>query len=325
MLATIEIISYFWPHTKNNHRPKLIKSTSFLIMSIAVLCWELMVFVLIPRTDLKILGYASSISVDEVVRLTNDKRVEAGVAPLAIDSQLSQAAKEKGEHMLANDYWAHTAPDGTEPWVFFKSVGYTYRYAGENLARDFSNPQSAVEAWLASPTHKENLLAEKYHDIGIAVVEGDLAGVDTTIIVQLFGTRTSSTPQIAPVAQAKESETIGVAQNAAPLVTETENKPQAATISEEQEVNKPTLTSLPTTIQNANEAGASSQVLISPFATTRQISLITVILLISVFIIDAIAVSKSRISRISGRSLAHISFMGMILAIIIILKAGKIV
>ena len=109
------------------------------------------------------------------------------------------------------------------------------------------------------------------------------------------------------------------------MVTETENKPQAATISEEQEVNKPTLTSLPTTIQNANEAGASSQVLISPFATTRQISLITVILLISVFIIDAIAVSKSRISRISGRSLAHISFMGMILAIIIILKAGKIV
>jgi hypothetical protein len=78
-------------------------------------------------------------------------------------------------------------------------------------------------------------------------------------------------------------------------------------------------------VRSALEAGALSQILISPFATTKQISLITVALLLAVLMIDAIVISKTRIARISGRSLAHISFMGMILAIIIILRAGKIV
>ena len=31
------------------------------------------------------------------------------------------------------------------------------------------------------------MLSARYTDIGVAVVEGDLNGVDTTIIVQLFG------------------------------------------------------------------------------------------------------------------------------------------
>ncbi len=65
------------------------------------------------------MGYASSISLDEVLRLTNERRKEAGLSPLKLDPVLSQAAKSKGEDMLNKDYWAHVSPDGVEPWKFF--------------------------------------------------------------------------------------------------------------------------------------------------------------------------------------------------------------
>ena len=47
------------------------------------------------------------------------------------------------------------------------------------------------------------MLNPNYKDIGIGVVEGDLAGIDTTIIVQFFGAPLSGEPTI-PVVQAKE-------------------------------------------------------------------------------------------------------------------------
>jgi len=63
---------------------------------------------------------------------------------------------------------------------------------------------------------------------------------------------------------------------------------------------------------------------VSPFATTRFISFIVSSILLLALVIDAIFVSKKRIARIGGRTFAHLSFFGMILAIIIILKAGQI-
>lgn len=317
----VSLLSYFWPHPKNNHRPKILHPQTLFAMSLLMGFWQIMVLFLIPHTHVKILGYASNIPVEDVIRISNEKRVASGLAPLSYNSELSAAAEQKAEHMLANDYWAHASPDGTEPWLFFKNVGYKYRYAGENLARDFSNASSAVDAWMASPTHKDNLLSEKYQDIGIAVVEGDLDGVDTTLIVQLFGTKMSVAPQIAPVAEAKET-LQSVAEE--PMV-KTEMSDE--TIKEEiVPVETPLEEFAGTQITEAREAGASStQILISPFTTTKNISLITITLLLLVLAIDAIVISKSRIARISGRNLAHILFIGMIMTIIIILKAGKIV
>src|SRR4030043_359248 len=183
MFVIKTLIHYLVPHTSNNHKAKLLHSSSLLIIASLLLFFQLTLY-LLPKTGIKILGYASRISVDEIVRLTNEKRAQAGLSPVEFNPSLSAAAKSKGDDMLAKDYWAHVAPDGTQPWKFFTDAGYQYRYAGENLARDFSNPASAVEAWMNSPSHRENMLSGKYKEVGVAVVEGNLAGVDTTIIVQ---------------------------------------------------------------------------------------------------------------------------------------------
>jgi len=254
-----------------------------------------------------ILGYASNISIQEVVNLTNKKRSDAGLSTLTLNQTLSNAAYVKGVDMINKDYWAHVSPDGTQPWSFFKNAGYKYRYAGENLARDFSNATDAVNAWMNSPTHRDNMLNPKYKEIGIGIVEGDLAGSDTTIIVQFFGA-TYSDQIKEPIAQAVSTE---VSNTPAPTATVTAI-PNTITAVE----------SVQSVIETPNP---NSQVLVSPFTTTRNASLIVVGILLLIFMVDAFLVSKRRITRIAGRTFAHVAFLGMVLSILMILKSGQII
>ena len=304
----------FLPGYSNNHKAKILHSDSILAIVSLLIVGQYLIQVF-PRVGIRILGYAANISIEDVVRLTNEKRAQAGLPPLAFNPDLANAAKAKGDDMVAKDYWAHVAPDGTQPWYFFNLVGYKYRYAGENLAKDFSTAQSAVDAWMASPTHKENLLSAKYDDIGIAVVEGDVNGVDTTIIVQMFGRRYSEA--IAQVPQQVAAQTVQITPN--PINT------PAPTI-----VITPTPTVGPTNIPIAartytpTKPSSPISVLISPFKTTKGISIATVTLLMITFSVDSYLVAKRKIPRIGGRTFAHLAFLGMILAIAIIAEAGNI-
>jgi len=118
---------------------------------------------------------------------TNHVRAEYGLPALKFNNTLSTAAKKKAEHMFKNNYWAHVAPDGTEPWDFILGENYDYIYAGENLAKNFSTSADVVDAWYRSPSHKENLLNKNYTEMGFAIVNGELNGYETTLVVQMFG------------------------------------------------------------------------------------------------------------------------------------------
>jgi len=295
------------PRESNNHKAKLLHTPSLLVIALLLLSFQLLIF-FVPKSGVGILGYASNISVEEVIRLTNEKRVAAGLAPLELNGDLTAAAKAKGADMIARDYWAHVAPDGTEPWKFFKDVGYKYRYAGENLARDFSDASSAVSAWIASPSHKENLMSPKYKEIGVAVVEGDLSGSDTTIIVQLFGSKLADSVPAVPIAKAQTTS------NETPVVkAETKEESFPIVKIEDKQEN---ITAVSTT--------PKPNFLLSPFSATRNISLMVIVLLLVVLVVDGLVVYKKGVARIAGRTFAHLSFLGMVLAIVLILKAGKI-
>ncbi len=309
------------PRESNNHKAKLLHSSSLIGLTLLFIAYQFTVK-FAPRIRPAVLGYAANISVNDVITLTNQKRVEAGLAPLSTNSILSEAAQAKGEYMIKNNFWAHVAPDGTTPWQFFLQYNYKYRYAGENLAKNFSNANDAVNAWMNSPSHRENLLSANYKDIGIGVVEGNIDGVDTTIIVQFFGTRYAD---IAPnaVAQIQPS---AAAATAKPTINPT-LKPSSAvltfaspvpTVTPALESLTPSPTQLPTNI-------AGARVLISPFVTTKGISLVLVAILLGLLAVDVIIISRRRIARIGGRSIAHMAFLGMILAVAIILKAGQII
>jgi len=296
-----KLIHLLIPRESNNHKAKILHSSSLVVIAVLLIIFQ-GVINYIPKINPNILGYASNISIQEVVNLTNQKRIAAGISTLLLNQELSAAAYSKGRDMIDKDYWAHVAPDGTQPWKFFNDFGYKYKYAGENLARDFSSASTAMDAWMNSPTHRENILNPKYKEIGIGVTEGDLAGSDTTVIVQFFGA-TYADKVVQPIAQAAKIEKT-VVPTVSPTVI-------------------PTATPKPDQQVLTSEAGQA--VLISPFTTTRNTSLIIIGLLLIVFIVDAFLVSKRRITRIAGRTFAHVIFLLLILAIIVLLKSGKII
>src|SRR5581483_392807 len=189
---------YFFPHSKNNHRAKLLHHSSlvFVILGFLAATW---ISVNIRHEAPGVLGISYSISTNELLSLTNKMRQQNGQPTLTLNSDLNQAAAAKADDMFAKNYWAHFAPDGsTTPWMFIKNSGYDYLYAGENLAKGFTSSSDVVTAWMNSPSHRENILSPKYKDIGFAVKEGTLQGEDTVLVVQMFGSQQTAVADIAP-------------------------------------------------------------------------------------------------------------------------------
>lgn len=327
-MQKVKTLAHFvYPGVSNNQRAKLLHNISLFAFIVFFITFQIALRS-VSFGRVSILGFAANIPPSQVVDLTNQKRNDAGLQPLSVNAALTAAAKQKGEHMLENNYWAHIAPDGTEPWYFFSNNGYAYKYAGENLARDFSDPASAVNAWMASASHRDNLLSSKYSEIGVAVVEGDLDGVDTTIVVQLFGTKLSDTSSQVPIAFASENET------AAQITSIPTQGPTVYPLPTTTPRSTPTPTSFQTgTIASSGQplsqntkisAGSSDRVLVSPFAANKGLSFATISVLILVIAIDGVVIARKKIPRKGGRFVAHVAYLVMIVVIIYISRAGKI-
>ncbi len=130
---------------------------------------------------------AGNISPSGLISLTNQARSSAGLTTLSYNSKLASAACAKASDMLAKDYWSHFGPNGETPWQFIKAAGYGYLYAGENLGKGFSSDSSLFNAWMASSSHKANIMKPEFRDIGICAKDGVLLGEQVTLVVQMFG------------------------------------------------------------------------------------------------------------------------------------------
>lgn len=123
-----------------------------------------------------------------LVDLTNTDRSGNGLGTLTVNPVLTAAAQAKANDMAAKSYFAHTSPDGKSSWFWFKQAGYSFSYAGENLAVDFTDSDDVNQAWLNSPTHRANIMNGHFTQIGIATAEGTFEGHPTVFVVQMFGT-----------------------------------------------------------------------------------------------------------------------------------------
>lgn len=292
-------VDLFLPHHQNNHKAHLIRSTSLFALSFLFVVSQLFLnsFLLVQP---KVLGFSANISPEMIIELTNGERTKMGLSIVKENKLLSEAARQKAADMFAFNYWAHVSPSGRSPWSFFNDVGYRYQYAGENLARDFHEPESVVRAWMNSPSHRENIVNSKYQEIGVAVVDGTLQGVETTLVVQLFGT-----PYGAVV---EKPTTQTVAQNPAevpaPAETVKTTLPESKTVLVRGTENKIPLT--------------------SPLDLTRAVIIFIVGILIGVFAADAFLVSRSQTPRFSSRSLAQMMFLVFVLLASLLLKQGAV-
>lgn len=118
----------------------------------------------------------------EVLNLINEQRRQYGLSELKAYSELQRVAKIKAQDLVNNNYFSHTSPTLGTPFEMLQKEGVTYKFAGENLAGNETGVK-AVNAWMNSPAHKDNILDEDYEYTGICVVDSEVYG---KVYVQLF-------------------------------------------------------------------------------------------------------------------------------------------
>jgi uncharacterized protein YkwD len=117
--------------------------------------------------------------------LLNAERTGHGVPPLTRHPALDAAAVAYSNRMVTESFFSHVSPDGTQ-FVDRLNAG---RYAlpasgvwaaGENLAwaaGALSTADELVAGWMASPSHRANVLSRDLRDVGSAVRWGRRATV----------------------------------------------------------------------------------------------------------------------------------------------------
>ena len=106
----------------------------------------------------------------EVLRLMNEQRALAGVSALTMDYSYYDCAVTRAYECL--DKWSHTRPDGRRSYSVYEDFGMLdgIKLAGENLAKNFSSPESIVKMLMDSPGHRQNILHEAYDRVVISIV-----------------------------------------------------------------------------------------------------------------------------------------------------------
>ncbi len=109
----------------------------------------------------------------QVLTLINIERARVGVAPLSWDPTLAGIAEDFACTMAAQDFFDHVNPaNGEGPAERAIEGGYEFFGIGENLAGGQTTAAAAVEGWLDSPGHRDNLLSPEWRETGIGVRRG---------------------------------------------------------------------------------------------------------------------------------------------------------
>lgn len=119
----------------------------------------------------------------QVVSLVNQERQAAGLGSLKSDSKLAALAQQKAEDMAEKGYFSHTSPTYGSAFDMLKAADYSYRTAGENIAKGQKTAEAVMNGWMNSPGHRANILDSGYTKIGVGYATN---GSGTPYWVQIF-------------------------------------------------------------------------------------------------------------------------------------------
>lgn len=287
-----KIHHFFIPHEENDYHAHSLHTN---MLSVYLLVAVVLVFASKNISSFSnVLGIATDISIPKLFSLTNDERTKLGLPALKENTVLDTAAEKKAADMFKKDYWAHFAPDGGSPWDFIKQAGYQYEYAGENLAKNFLFSKNVVDAWMNSPTHRDNIAKKEYTEVGYAVVNGVLNGEETTLVVQMFGTPLIKTAE-------NSSSVPPSVQNDVPAIQTVQKTPAILGQSQKKEI------------------------VINGKHLAYDINILFISFIVLALILDFAFASKLNVLHLRSKHIAHLLFLGFIgLGILFILKQGAI-
>lgn len=165
--------------------------------------WGFFIFIIFATFALPN-AYASGLSASEIVSSINKERTSRGLNALNINPKLTQAAQARSEVLARAGRIFHIRAPKDTPWAVLSQVGYSYILAGENLALGIETHSELTSRWMASPTHRENILEAKFEDIGIGITTGYYEGQLMSYVVSYYGQKkagatSASISQVAPV------------------------------------------------------------------------------------------------------------------------------
>jgi uncharacterized protein YkwD len=137
------------------------------------------------------------LALEDIIDGTNAERIKAGLQPLKVNVLLGSSAELKTDDMIDHSYFEHTSPTGVTVSDLGAEVGYDYLIMGENLALgNFTDADDLVQAWMASPGHRANILNPLYQEIGVYAAMGTYEDHEVWFAVQHFGAGRSACPAI---------------------------------------------------------------------------------------------------------------------------------
>ena len=121
---------------------------------------------------------------------TNVVRVKNGLTPLAWDAEVCRMARIHSESMSRLNFFSHTTPAGLRLRDRARVAGIQrYEVMAENIAynQGYDDPGAfAVERWMLSPKHRENILSREFRAMAI----GSFVAADGSVyLTQTFITR----------------------------------------------------------------------------------------------------------------------------------------
>jgi uncharacterized protein YkwD len=113
-------------------------------------------------------GNASAMQ-QELLSHLNAERKARGLPTLVLSAKLDKAAQGHACDNAKRKSISHTSSDGGTLKTRLRKAGYAFRTAAENTGRGFASGARAVQWWMNSPKHKDNILLRKAREVGVGI------------------------------------------------------------------------------------------------------------------------------------------------------------
>ncbi|HSH31288.1 MAG TPA: CvpA family protein, partial [Candidatus Saccharimonadales bacterium] len=124
-------------------------------------------------------GRVDAATEEAMLVLVNQERTSRGLGSLVMNQTAREVARQHSRDMFARGYFAHTNPDGLDPFQRMEAGGVKFQAAGENLALA-PTLQLAHNGLMNSPGHRANILSDDYGTVGIGIIDGGRYGLMVT-------------------------------------------------------------------------------------------------------------------------------------------------
>lgn len=169
--------------SKNVQKPGSRRYPGFLLFLLVVSAIILITHLLThtyAQTGLQVFYPAQSLPLvsQEITNRINGVRIRHLLPFLARDVRMDLMAERRATDMIRNDYFGHVSPAGLDLEALAQASGIRYRTVGEILwegagIEPGQAAAAAVQSWMDSASHREEILYRDYDAVGVSVFRVD--------------------------------------------------------------------------------------------------------------------------------------------------------